>query len=231
MTLVKNQPAGSRVVESVRTDEEQVGLGRRERKKQEIEDRIRRAALELFREQGYSATTVEQIADRADVAKGTVFNYFPRKESLLMVLADELVASVHEVLGPREALIAGGVEALRRVLLYMAERAVRDPELSRTIVIEGMRAYWEDVRQHAVQEEFHELLLAMLREAQARGEIRSDVDPFSALALLRAAYFATLVEWLRECTGPRPVLEELAMRFDIIFRGLANTEAGGRSGA
>jgi len=231
LTLVKNQPAGSRVVESVRTDEEQVGLGRRERKKQEIEDRIRRAALELFREQGYSATTVEQIADRADVAKGTVFNYFPRKESLLMVLADELVASVHEVLGPREALIAGGVKALRRVLLYLAERAVRDPELSRTIVIEGMRAYWEDVRQHAVQEEFHELLLAMLREAQARGEIRSDVDPFSALALLRAAYFATLVEWLRECTGPRPVLEELAMRFDIIFRGLANTEAGGRSGA
>ncbi|HLU25994.1 MAG TPA: TetR/AcrR family transcriptional regulator [Longimicrobiales bacterium] len=218
-------------MESVRTDEEQVGLGRRERKKQEIEDRIRRAALELFREQGYSATTVEQIADRADVAKGTVFNYFPRKESLLMVLADELVASVHEVLGPREALIAGGVKALRRVLLYLAERAVRDPELSRTIVIEGMRAYWEDVRQHAVQEEFHELLLAMLREAQARGEIRSDVDPFSALALLRAAYFATLVEWLRECTGPRPVLEELAMRFDIIFRGLANTEAGGRSGA
>lgn len=218
-------------MESGRTDEEQSGLGRRERKKQEIEDRIRRAALELFREQGYSATTVEQIADRADVAKGTVFNYFPRKESLLLILADEMLASLYEVLGPREQLIAGGAASLRDTFLYMAKQAVRYPELSRSMVIEGMRVFWEESEQYTGQEDFRDLLLAMFREAQSRGEIRSDVEPYSALGLMRAAYFTTLVEWLKKCTGARPVLEELDMRFEIIFRGLANPEAGGRSGA
>lgn len=58
-------------------------VGRPERKKQEVEQRIREAALALFREKGYEATTVEEIAERADVAKGTFFNYFPRMDGLL----------------------------------------------------------------------------------------------------------------------------------------------------
>ena len=54
-------------------------LGRRERKKLETRQRISTAAFALFVERGYEATTVEAIAERADVAKGTVFNYFPQK--------------------------------------------------------------------------------------------------------------------------------------------------------
>jgi TetR/AcrR family transcriptional regulator, cholesterol catabolism regulator len=69
-------------------DEREGGsLGRRERKKLAVERRIREAALELFREKGYEAATVEEIAERADVAKGTFFNYFPRKDTLLEALA------------------------------------------------------------------------------------------------------------------------------------------------
>ena len=58
-------------------------LSRRERKKGETRERIFKAACKLFRHKGFEATTIDEIADKADVAKGTFFNYFPRKEAVL----------------------------------------------------------------------------------------------------------------------------------------------------
>ncbi|MGV9450809.1 TetR/AcrR family transcriptional regulator [Streptomyces sp. NPDC003635] len=62
-------------------------LGLRERKKIKTRTAIRDATYALIREQGYDATTVEQIAERAEVSPSTVFRYFPTKEDI--VLTDE----------------------------------------------------------------------------------------------------------------------------------------------
>ncbi|WP_378737448.1 TetR family transcriptional regulator [Nocardia brasiliensis] len=68
--------------------EEPAVRGLRERKKERTRRTIRLEAFRLFREQGYSETTVEQIAAAADVSPSTFFRYFPTKEQL--VLADDL---------------------------------------------------------------------------------------------------------------------------------------------
>lgn len=62
-------------------------LGLRERKKIKTREAIRAATYALVGEQGYDATTIEQIADRAEVSPSTVFRYFPTKEDI--VLTDE----------------------------------------------------------------------------------------------------------------------------------------------
>ncbi|MEU6781137.1 TetR family transcriptional regulator [Nonomuraea angiospora] len=59
--------------------------GLRERKKAKTRALIQKEALRLFREQGYAATTVEQIAEAAEVAPSTVFRYFATKEDLVLV--------------------------------------------------------------------------------------------------------------------------------------------------
>ncbi|MFC5890641.1 helix-turn-helix domain-containing protein [Kitasatospora sp. CM 4170] len=58
-------------------------LGRRERNKLKVKERLYDAAITLFAEQGYDETSIDEIAERADVARGTFFNYFQRKEDLL----------------------------------------------------------------------------------------------------------------------------------------------------
>ena len=56
----------------------------RQRKKNATRDRLRASALRLFREQGYDATTVEQIAAAAGVSHMTFFRYFPAKEDVAL---------------------------------------------------------------------------------------------------------------------------------------------------
>jgi AcrR family transcriptional regulator len=91
--------------------------GLRERKKARTRAAIRQHALRLFREQGYQATTVEQIAAAAEVSPSTFFRYFPTKEDV--VLRDDLDTRMLEAfsrqppgLAPIPAIRAAANEAL-----------------------------------------------------------------------------------------------------------------------
>ncbi|MDN5915191.1 MAG: TetR family transcriptional regulator [Pseudonocardia sp.] len=119
--------------------------GLRERKKAGARVGIQRQALLLFGSAGYQATTVEQVAEAAQVSPRTVFRYFPTKESLL-VLDDHLSLATAVLRGfedqPSEV---GAAEALRAAIraardgLPNDERAARR---ERDVLLVGVPELW-----------------------------------------------------------------------------------------
>src|ERR1700735_778309 len=94
-----------------------VPSGLRERKKARTRATIRAEALRLFREQGYHATTVEQIAAAAEVSPSTFFRYSPTKEDV--VLQDDmepLLAEAIEHQPPELGVVAAVRASLRTVI-------------------------------------------------------------------------------------------------------------------
>lgn len=91
-------------------------LGRRERKKLQTRALIQREALRLFLEKGFEATTIEEIAEAADIAPSTFFNYFPTKESV--VLQDDLDPVLLEALH-MEPTDLGPIAVLRKAFHHV----------------------------------------------------------------------------------------------------------------
>ncbi|MEU6392679.1 TetR family transcriptional regulator [Streptomyces sp. NPDC046939] len=113
---------------SAQTPEAKLGL--RERKKLKTRTAIREATYRLIMEQGYDATTVEQIAEAAEVSPSTVFRYFPTKEDI--VLTDEFDPVLERELRARPA-DESLIDSLRHVIDHSLQLAFdsEDPEVTR----------------------------------------------------------------------------------------------------
>ena len=101
--------------------------GLRERKKQRTREQIVEAAMRLFAERGYQATTIADIASAADVAPRTFFSYFPSKEAVVFHSVDRDLDALASALRDR---LPGetAFDALRRWIDAMFEKWMAEEE-------------------------------------------------------------------------------------------------------
>ena len=193
-------------------------ISRRERKKRETRRRLMRAALHLFREHGYDATTVEDITEAADVAKGTFFNYFATKEAILPALAEWRLRQLEDALQPEHGAPGSPVARIKMALCLVAEDPLANPALARRL--------FAAVMPHLDREDTHpgraltRLLTDQVRQAQGAGEIRADLDPLYVGGLIRTVFFQQLMMWhCGYCDDPLPEL--LDRTVDLLLDGIA----------
>lgn len=201
-------------------------MGRRERKKLETRRRIFRSAFELFASKGFEGTTVEEIAKRADVAKGTVFNYFPHKRAFLLAAHREWMVRLEEDLGPPDSWKGSAQGQLLRILEYMAELSAEHREISRMVIFESMRETYLRMARNQGQEAqdgvrlLEGLAVEIIRRGKARGEVRPDLEEEQAASLVASTAFNTLVRWLVKDGSAEDMKAALAAKLDLIFTGL-----------
>ncbi len=188
--------------------------GLRERKKQKTRSAIQREAMRLFTEQGYDATTVEQIADAAEVSPSTFFRYFPTKEDV--VLLDDYDPLLARMITERPAdeplLVAirnGLVDGMRNAFAE-DEQLVRD-RVGFMLAVPAVRARMFE-QTGAGQEIFCE---AIGRRAGR------DPKDFAVQLVAGAVFGALTVAVLRWATEPDTDLADLAEQaLDLLANGL-----------
>jgi AcrR family transcriptional regulator len=115
--------------------------GRRERKRRETRTRIADIAMALFKERGFAAVTVDEIAEAADASKPTFFNYFSAKEDVVLAWQDKFAVRLAEAVAERpkterltqaieEAMIAALIGAATPESLALAALIRETPALA-----------------------------------------------------------------------------------------------------
>jgi len=152
-------------------------LGRREQNKLDKAERIRAAASSLFETHGYGPATLRQIARRAHVGLGTLFNYAADKRDLIFLIFNEelgeLTASA--LSAPRSGGLIGQLMAIyRRHYDYFGAR----PELSR-ILLQELTFYSSGKQSEAFLQTRRTLISGIgtiVADAQRSGEISDQED-------------------------------------------------------
>jgi AcrR family transcriptional regulator len=175
------------------------------------------AAAELFLEQGYGRTTVDQIAARAGVSRATFFNYFPAKSDVMWLELDAAVAALPELLTASTE--ASAVRAVEDALLAAAR--AHDPE----------RVPWA-VAQAEVMGIGAELVASVAARVLAQhtavatfvgrrtGEQAGALWPQTVSGAMLGAAAAAFGVWVADGVGRRALVEYVAAALTPVVAGL-----------
>jgi AcrR family transcriptional regulator len=202
--------------------EKTLPIGRRERNKQEKLGRILAAARDLFAAKGFSETTTQEIAERADIGTGTLFLYAKSKEDLLiMVFKDEMIETSQTAfrkVSPDTPL----VDQLMQVFGAMVAYHNRDLPLARALIREITILSGPDRK-----EDVRELMRIIyggigdvITAARAREKIRTGIDLVLVGEALFGIYYVGLIGWLNGHMTKQAFLKRLRAKLALSIDGL-----------
>lgn len=174
--------------------------GRRERQRQRTLAKIIRAARILFARKGFEATTTQEIAEKADIGAGTLFNYAKSKEDLLLLVfreeMDVVVAEAFTTMPAKASLL----EQLMHVFDSFIAYHKRDVEIAHALIKQLSSMKSTETRSNIMvfMRGLMRRIFGLIKDAQERGELRADFQRAILAHNLFSIYYGLLQEWLGE---------------------------------
>jgi AcrR family transcriptional regulator len=190
-------------------------MNRVDRRKMEVRDRILGAAFDLFLSQGVSATTIEEICERADVANRTFFNHFTTRQDMMRALAERRLVNLHEVVVQR----ASEPVPARLVGLFddIAAALVESSDTYREMIGEMFASTG-----YGIQRGFalHDTFLELVKEGVAHGEVGVRHDAQTLADIIVGALTGGIVNWTVDRTySLETSLHDLAVALADLLAG------------
>ncbi|HWM22812.1 MAG TPA: TetR/AcrR family transcriptional regulator [Ilumatobacteraceae bacterium] len=203
------------------------GAGRRERKKLETRERIFESGVALFATHGYDSATMEQIGERADVSRATVFNYFARKEDIVFEWFGRLRAEFAKALASDDQHTVDqhtvdSTSRLRFAFRVLADLYEDDPATGRAMVRAWQRAGGPLL---ADESDAPQLVADSVRAGQLAGDVPGGVDPDRVALILFDAYLGVLYRWVLDETDQLALGEQLTATLDLILPAIIRTSS------
>ncbi|MCT2589108.1 TetR/AcrR family transcriptional regulator [Streptomyces sp. N2-109] len=158
-------------------------------------DTLLAVAVRVFNERGYDGTSMEHLSRAAGISKSSIYHHVTGKEELLRRAISRALDELFALLEEPAALRGRAVDRLEHVTRRTAEVLMADlPYVTLLLRVRGNTdtERWAMARRR----EFDQQVAALLKQAAAEGDLRTDVDPRLATRLL-FGMINSLVEWYR----------------------------------
>ncbi len=201
-------------------------MNRRARRKEETLRRIEEAGWRLFTSRGYDATSTREIAEAADIAAGTLFNYFCEKRGLLIHL---MQMKIDSALDEAFATLPASTleEELTHVFTALTDCYARERRLSRVFIKELL---FTDGQRRAESAAWTFNLVRrvanLVTNAQERGELDPSIGPIEAAQQVFSTHYFGLVTWLGGTIPSRAAQQrQFTDSLRLLLRGLRRSAA------
>jgi AcrR family transcriptional regulator len=190
----------------------------------ETRARLVEAARDIWSDSGFETSTVDEICERAGVAKGTFYFYFRRKDDLLLELAADVASRAAEAVDhlAADATTKAAAEEVVQLLAASSSRTPR-PLLARIMAELAARgAEWDAVR--GDRPDLPSGLHRILERGQRRGEIGPGWDLGELAALLTLLVLQGITAWASG--ADEPLQDILVRRVDVFLSGASSAAPG-----
>ncbi len=195
------------------------GEGRMERKKRETRQRIIEVAMDLFQRQGFNNTTMEQIAEVADIARKTLYNHFPVKEAIV----DEYVKVISKGLAQETFDNLQNLPDTRARLLAALDKAYEwveiNPEITGICLGYRLKNMFMGPGDSSYETATQNIMTEIIRQGQQSGEIRRDVSVKLMVQQLNISRAVIVLNWLKDPSGFE-LRKEMAKIVDLFIYGV-----------
>jgi AcrR family transcriptional regulator len=200
----------------------ETGLCRRARKKAAIRERIVTTGVALFSQHGIADVTVEQIAEAADIGKGTIYNYFQTKEDIVVAFMLALERRVQAKLGKFTASKAPAEEVLSEFIHLQFRMKARRFEFVRAM-LRQMFTQTEEFVPYLVEMQgiIDPVLEALFRSLQVRGAIRGDLHLPELMGVFKTMHLGLTALWAMEGPPFRSAERVVQQEMRLFCEGLA----------
>ncbi|ACV64549.1 transcriptional regulator, TetR family [Desulfofarcimen acetoxidans DSM 771] len=196
---------------------------RLERKKRETRQKIITTALDLFRRQGFNNTTMEQIAEKTDIARKTLYNHFPVKEAIV----DEYMRDISSEFAKKSMKAIRDLPDTKSRLVAALDKAYQwveeNPEFAGICLGYRMKNICRGSEDENSVTGTRSIVSEIIRLGQESGEIRRDF-PVTVLAtqidILRGA---VVMDWLKDMSRFE-LRRKMVMVTDLFLNGAANRD-------
>lgn len=197
-----------------------------EKHKEQKKARIIKAAAQVFADRGFSGTVMADIADRAGIGKGTLYEYFDSKEDLFFAVFEWFTQETEAAAKVSISALGGSVSERLAVLSESVMQSWLEMKDLFTLVMEFWAASASSQMKQRFKgyfrqayEDFRRIVAALIREGIEHGEFRENIVPESVAAALVGSWDALLLQaWFDETFDPLTTARNFVA---VLIRGLA----------
>lgn len=202
------------------TQDVEAPLGRREKRKLEIRERIEQAAYSLFKRDGIEAVSIEQICSVADVARRTFYGHYPNKQALLQSLSRNRVwFTADDMMSKLMAQHSDTASRVHAMIDYMEENLAGYGEVDRALILIAPGSLDEENHLREVSDSLRDHLAELFREGQGAGNVGARFSAELLADMVMGTTNTMIVNWAVNPNYPiTEKLEEARRLFDAVIK-------------